>query len=255
MPFAAINSKKVHYACPIDLTKPQGRIILLVHGAAANHKVWTHQVAHLAQQHRPIAVDQPGSGFSDGPAPKRLSDYLDVLHELAHKLGLGTFVFCGHSMGGALGIDYALAYPREVAAYVMVCSSARISIPPDRLKLQGQDPAGYRRMRRASNLSRATSWPIAGQVEDILAEQSAEVAMTQLGAVSGFEAWERIRGIACPTLLAFGDSDPNVDQVGDLLRRIPNSTFRIIHNAGHYPMWEQPQQLNQAIDEFLATLP
>ena len=51
----------------------QGPVVLLVHGTGAATHSWRGLMPLLAQTHRVIAIDLPGHGFTQTPAPQRLT--------------------------------------------------------------------------------------------------------------------------------------------------------------------------------------
>jgi pimeloyl-ACP methyl ester carboxylesterase len=59
--------------------------------------------------------------------------------------------------------------------------------------------------------------------------------------------------IVCPTLIIFGKYDGIVPlSDGELAHEsVPNSQFVVIDNCGHYPMYEQSDELVRAIQSFL----
>lgn len=61
------------------------------------------------------------------------------------------------------------------------------------------------------------------------------------------------RAIACPVLLIWGDRDAVVPpEAGEALASlIPRSRLMMIPGAGHNPQFEQPDQVNPAMAEFL----
>jgi pimeloyl-ACP methyl ester carboxylesterase len=70
--------------------------------------------------------------------------------------------------------------------------------------------------------------------------------------------WEQefapyLEKVVAPTLIIWGQNDrffpPPVGE--GLHRAIPGSRLAMIPNAGHLPMWEQPDMVNRLILEFL----
>jgi pimeloyl-ACP methyl ester carboxylesterase len=71
---------------------------------------------------RVCTYDRAGYAWSDpGPAPRTFDQLNLELHDALIKLGeRGPYVLVGHSYGGPVVRNYALAYPREVAGMVQV---------------------------------------------------------------------------------------------------------------------------------------
>lgn len=96
-----------------------GYPIVLAHGITCAIRVWAHQIADLAQDHRVIAYDHRGHGRSG--LPSRRSNYglnflaadLDAVLEATLRPGERA-VLAGHSMGGIAIMSWAERYPRRV---------------------------------------------------------------------------------------------------------------------------------------------
>ena len=64
-----------------------GDAILLIHGLGSNAKGWTRNIEALAADHRVIAIDLPGYGYSDkGHYQYSMSFYATVLQEFMAEL-------------------------------------------------------------------------------------------------------------------------------------------------------------------------
>lgn len=68
---------------------------------------------------------------------------------------------------------------------------------------------------------------------------------------------EDLRSIQAPTLLVWGKNDPLVPPaVGDLLREvIPDSRLLVLEKAAHVPMFDRPEEFDEALLTFLAGEP
>ncbi|KAA5612893.1 alpha/beta fold hydrolase BchO [Rhodovastum atsumiense] len=88
----------------------QGPLLLLLHGTGAATHSWRGLAPLLARQFRVIAPDLPGHGFTEAPAPQRLSlpGMAGLVTELLHTLGAGPVVAAGHSAGAAILARMAL---------------------------------------------------------------------------------------------------------------------------------------------------
>ncbi|WP_030904372.1 alpha/beta fold hydrolase [Streptosporangium amethystogenes] len=95
--------------------------LLLVHGLGADSHEWVHHIPTLARDHRVIAVDVRGHGYSSAPetgnTPRRMAD---DLARLCTTLGVESCVAVGHSMGGQIVSHLAVEYPSLVRALVTV---------------------------------------------------------------------------------------------------------------------------------------
>ena len=108
--------------------------VLLLHGGPGS----THEYLEACDSFLPAAgieyyyYDQLGSGFSDQPEDPSLwevSRFVDEVEQVRRALGLGpdNFVLYGHSWGGILAIEYALAHQQQLRG--LVISNMMSSVP------------------------------------------------------------------------------------------------------------------------------
>jgi pimeloyl-ACP methyl ester carboxylesterase len=86
------------------------RDIVFVHGAGENSLLWKRTLQHLSGSSRAFAVDLPGHP-SGSITCTSVADYSEAVHRFVRELGLRPVV-CGHSMGGAVALTFALAIPK-----------------------------------------------------------------------------------------------------------------------------------------------
>src|SRR6185503_18656138 len=89
--------------------------------------------------------DLPGFGLT-GPSPTRdysIAAYVSFVDHAAARLGLGSFVVAGNSLGGDIAWHYALTHPDKVRALILV------------------DAAGYPMVGGAAPIAfRIARWPL-----------------------------------------------------------------------------------------------
>ena len=112
---------------------PDLRVLLLHGGPGA-----THEYLEACDSYLPAAgveyyyYDQLGSGFSDQPGEPSLWElgrFVDEVEQVRQALGLepDNFVLYGHSWGGILAIEYALAHQQHL--HGLVISNMMASVP------------------------------------------------------------------------------------------------------------------------------
>lgn len=75
--------------------------LVLVHGWVSDRTVWRNQVNVLAQEHRVVTLDLPGSGRSGAQRAEWSVEVLgDDIARVVDSLGLRRVVLVGHSLGG-----------------------------------------------------------------------------------------------------------------------------------------------------------
>ncbi|KQQ97312.1 alpha/beta fold hydrolase [Massilia sp. Leaf139] len=112
-----------------------GPAILLVHGLGGQSAHFDYGVFEtLARNHRVIAVDRPGSGWSERVpgTPADLSTQAAALAALIGSLGLERPTVAGHSLGGAVALTLALEHPDKVGALALIAPLTHVqSAPPE----------------------------------------------------------------------------------------------------------------------------
>lgn len=97
--------------------------LLLLHGGAANSAMWMGEVAAFARAFRVYCIDMIGEPGLSAPArPSLASDaYAEWLDDVLGHLGIGRASIVGVSLGGWLGLDYAIRRPERVERLAVLC--------------------------------------------------------------------------------------------------------------------------------------
>ena len=139
-----VEGARLHF-----VDKGSGPPIVMVHGLGGQIRNFTHSLAQLLQcDHRVIAVDRPGSGYSVAKAGTEPSirDQGRLVARFIDKLGLEKPLVVGHSLGGAVALAAALAAPGRLGGLVLL---APLTQPMD------QVPEAFRLLQRDSRIGRA----------------------------------------------------------------------------------------------------
>lgn len=270
---ASVLGHKIAY-----LDVGQGDAVILIHGFGGSMWQWEHQQSVLSRHVRLITPDLIGAGLSDKPdiayTPEQLLSYfvgfMDALH-----LSRATLV--GNSMGAGLAIGMALTHPERVDKLILI----------DGLPNQVTNKLTSPTIKRALE-SRAPTWMVSFgnwlfgglMLESVLKEVVHDPALLTPAVLErsnrnrrrpglipplmalrdGLPIWEteyapRLGTLTHPTLILWGQEDRVFPvAVGkDLHRTIKGSKLVTIPLAGHIPQWEQPEQANQAIMDFLTS--
>jgi pimeloyl-ACP methyl ester carboxylesterase len=97
--------------------------LLLLHGGAANSAMWMGEVAAFAASFRVYCVDMIGEPGLSAPArPSLASDaYALWLDDVLDHLSVRRTSIVGASLGGWLGLDYAIRRPERVERVAILC--------------------------------------------------------------------------------------------------------------------------------------
>lgn len=123
--FIKISTGRLHY-----IDKGHGPVILMVHGLGAQLGNFDTGLADdLARDHRVIAIDRPGMGWSDRPEDADASPRAQaaLVAEVIDTLGLEKPLVVGHSLGGAIAMCLALDFPEKIRGLALL---APLTVPP-----------------------------------------------------------------------------------------------------------------------------
>lgn len=98
-----------------------GRAVALVHGLASNCRIWDFVAPILSRRFRVVALDQRGHGRSFKPDGGY--DFASVVADLdafIDAVGFERPIIAGHSWGGDVALEYAVAHPRKTGGLVFV---------------------------------------------------------------------------------------------------------------------------------------
>lgn len=252
MPVCCVNKVNIHYYAAGDEVKKE-RSVLFIHGAGSTGKRWFKQLEALGDNYFAIAIDLPGHLPSEGSCCDQVFLYREWIKEFVDAMGLVNPILAGHSMGGAIAMDYALKYPDETVGLILVATAANFDVNRERLQAlgRGEYEAEWARQGMAPSAPK--------DMVDRFIEESMRLdrhtRYVDMLAVDRFEE-KGIHNIKCPSLIICGTKDvgtpPPLSE--KLARRIKNSELILVEEAAHYVMMEKPEEVNCAIMEFLKQL-
>jgi pimeloyl-ACP methyl ester carboxylesterase len=220
-----------------------GSPLLLLHGLAGSCRWWGHNLDGLGRHFRVYAPDIPGFGLSRSRQRFNLHGVADELARWMDQLGLRQAHVVGHSMGGYVAIDMAARYPELVDRLVLVSAAVR---------------AGDVHQPHASPSSRCRKPSMRGlsALPLLLSDLCRCSPQSIFAATEGLmrtRVEDRLRRIQAPTMVLWGDRDAMVPitQGYALASQLPCDELVVIEQAGHHPMWDQPETFNAELTAFL----
>jgi pimeloyl-ACP methyl ester carboxylesterase len=129
VPYDSIDVKTSYGSTHINVSGPgDGYPLILLHAVSLSSTAWFANIAELSANHRVYAVDgigDAGKSIAECLIEKRL-DYAEWLREVFDGLDIEKGYLLGHSYGGWLALNMALAYPERLRKIVLLAPAASI---------------------------------------------------------------------------------------------------------------------------------
>jgi len=237
-----------------------GEPAVFLHGPFGQE--WTSFLDRLSEDRRVISPEIPGADRQHDL--EVLTSHWDLLiyyDELFDKLGLDSFDLIGHSFGGMMAAEYAVAFRHRVRKLVLIdpmglwmddypVGDFVNGDPVDlhaRMWVHGENSEpDHFKMRTDIDQDEA--------VEDVLRKLfSVAAAANYAHPIPDRGLKRRLHRITAPTQLIWGEKDgfvaPSYAELFEKL--IPNAKLNVIADAAHYPHVEQEAEVVSLIRNFL----
>ena len=227
--------------------------LVFVHGAGNTGLIWHYQTKYFADSD---AINLPA--HPEGKLCTSVDQYVEWLHEYIRRKGYSKAVIAGHSMGGAVAQLYALTYPRDIQALILVDTGAKLRVRPEFLKLleEGMDsPAEWLRSIVEVSYNRVDP-VVSRRIIDGVLNVGVAVQLNDFRCCDKFDIMNKVGDIKVPTLVICGADDDMtpVKYAQYLADKIAGSKLVVVEGGTHVCFLEKPDEVNQAISEFLGDL-
>ena len=269
--FVEVDGVRLHY-----VDRGSGSPVVLLHGNGVMLQDFeVSGVLRLAaENHRVIAFDRPGFGYSDRPRSKIWTPQAQaaLIAAALDQLGVGPAIIVGHSWGTLVGLAMALDHPKNVGGLVLLSGyyygSARPDVLP--LSLPAIPIIGDLMAHTVSPLSGVLLSPVmikasfapahvsakfAGLPASLMLRPSqvrataADTAMMVPGAMS---LSGRYAELTVPVIIMAGEGDLIAHvrrHAARLAEEVTGSELRVVPGQGHLFHYAFPEEVVKAIDE------
>jgi pimeloyl-ACP methyl ester carboxylesterase len=244
-----------------------GPPVLLIAGFACDHTIWSPVASRVSRQYRVIVFDNRGVGQTSFPdASTSIRQMANDATGLLDALDLGPVHVAGHSMGGMVAQELALAHPTRVQSCTLVSSCARLDARGKAIIESWGDLPRLVDTVTATRLILPWIYTGAfferpGAVQQLLElivanpyPPTAEAVYAQSRATSAHDTSGRLNAISCPVQVVVGREDVllPVAYSEELVRGIPGAGLLILEQTGHGLLIESPDAVASALLGFLS---
>ena len=243
-----------------DLGK--GHPFVFVHGFLGSSEMWSLQKDYFKSKFRIISPSLPGFGESHkAPSLNSINDMANFVLQVIEEKEINKFHLIGHSMGGMIVQEIAKIAGDKIEKLICFATSSIGEIPG---RFETMDESIRRLNDEGINELKnriPPKWFVKGKkdknyffCENAVTHISEETASNALHAMKKWNRFENLKNIKNQTLIIWGDQDTayNLEQVETLNKNIPNSQLKIINGCSHNAHLEEPDKINQIIEEFLS---
>jgi 4,5:9,10-diseco-3-hydroxy-5,9,17-trioxoandrosta-1(10),2-diene-4-oate hydrolase len=256
------NGLTLHY---LDIGS--GPVVIWLHGSGPGASGFSNFKGNYPvfadAGYRNIVLDLPGFGRSDKPADVNydLSFFVSSLQGFLDKVGIDSCTLLGNSLGGAIALGAALAYPERVEKLVLMAPGgveereSYFQMPGilRMVEVFAKGPMGVEDMRHVMSLQLFDS----SQLDEDLLKERVAVAVTQpanlFSTMMVPNMTERLGEIQVPILGFWGTNDLFNPPAGALkiLNNAPNARFIMLNRCGHWVQVEHEALFNRECITFL----
>ncbi len=266
----------------------RGSPLIFLHGGPGlDSSYLLPQLGKFQDNYQVIFYDQRGSGFSKPEtldwSLMNMAQFVEDLEIVRKTVARQKIIVAGHSWGGLLAMAYAIAYPQQVTALILLDSmpatgkgynaldrSFTKCFAPiqDQLKALEESPSfikgdtklfnKYQRLQSLQLMKRKKA------IENLTLNFSTTTAknalkiddfFTQHLFKTPFTFLPNLRTLQMPTLLIYGKEDPiPLWTAREIAAAIPHAHLTIIKDCGHNCFVEQEEKVLSRMNSFLTSL-
>lgn len=249
-----------------------GRPIVFLHGWAMSARVWRFQQG-LTDDRRLIFLDQRGHGRSSSADGYIIQDFSEDLVSFFESLALNDAVLIGWSLGVQVALQAFPSLRTRLAALVLVGGTPRFTSTEDyphgqapvevkgldlRLRRDYQKTMGdfFRGMFAEGEMDGKQYQRIVHEIVMGGRSPDPDIARQSLQILSVADLRDGLHLVDRPVLLVHGELDKICPASASayMAERLPMGEFKMMQGCGHAPFMTRPDEFNELVREFLATV-
>jgi pimeloyl-ACP methyl ester carboxylesterase len=289
--FIQLNNHKAHIynKNPIDSTK---KTIVFLPGAGMDHRTLSmFKFSRIENEYNLIAIDLPGHGYTSGPLFSDVEEHSEFCIELFDAIKLYNPIIIGHSWGGLIALDLStkfnaemticmnIAYPFLVGEMLLDFAKGNLDqavefltkygvykFPDVEIKTQGFGVKGsgfYGRAKGEIKSPYGTKVVEADPQREIklyplkrlFNQTQKEISSIDLKSCNKFRLGNKQIANLSNVKYIFCDKDKlaRYNAENEIICKLElGSDIFILNETGHFPFYEDPEQLEEVLNKILA---
>ena len=234
--------------------------LFFVHGWLGNAEWWNKQQAYFDKCYTVVSLDLPGHGKSDVNRGEWTSNaYAMDIKTVAEQLDVDQIVLIGHSMSGAYVLEAAL-YMSNVCGVVLVDTLKDIEKQMTLIQAEEMLFSKYRSDFNNAVDNLLPNFLFCNQTPQVLIEQlkgeflshPSDLAIKVIEPLYKMNIKAIVSEVNIPVRGINSDFSPT--NIENNLNYFKDYDYKSIHQTGHYPMLEKPDEFNTVLSEILDIL-
>ena len=242
----------------------QGPDLVLLHPFPAHHGVWMPVAEQLASKYRVILPDLRGHGASGvGEGAATMEKHAEDLARVLADAQVGKAIFAGESIGGYILFEFWRRHRDRVKALILANTKATVDTADARkARLQSAEDVMKKGVeafidtmlpKLLGETTRFNRPDVAAAAKAMMMKiTAAGVAAVQRGMAERPDSMSTLGMIDVPTLIISAGEDSIPQSEAELMKQhIRGAALRVIAKAGHYAVFERPEEALRLIRPFL----
>ncbi len=233
-----------------------GPVLVLLHGAGVDNRLWDPQISSFETTHRVIAPNLPGhGGVAAVDSVEQMADWIE--RQLAER-GVRRYSVVGLSLGGMVALELASRRPDDVTHLVMIESVPRVSDHPVvrlfarvMINLLRLVPPKFLVTLPGRQMGAETAGA-ADYIKSAIARMTSSNIHSVMRAALAYDGRPHLAHLPMPVTVMIGEKNKAThDWAAEMTKAIKHSKLIVIPKAGHIANRDAADFTNDALRSVL----
>lgn len=246
------ESRKIYYRIS---GAQNSRTIIFVHGLAADSRFFHNQLKNFGISLRVIAIDLPGHGRSRNPGELSAELYSRSIEEVIRKENIKSYILAGHSLGGAVCLEHYKNNRDKIEALILISTAPKIPVSGEMINRALTDFSSFfNEMLESIFHKKAGIFILAAK--KTISEDEKSIITDDLRICRGMDYTDLLGSITIPVLILANRYDSMIpsELTEAMQEKIAGSRLVVFENKGHIPFFEESEEFNTAVTDFLTSI-